>query len=204
MTFKKGEKPPSNLKKLPGRNAARTVATRDMAVTVRESVSTQALCDYWTLIAMGKPGVHLDIDEDGEYFATWNPEGGITPTRSEMDGAVRELLNRGWGLPAQSIHLEGHLKGHFQSISANLQLGPGHVSPAQLALIRDVMLGNISPAQLTAGSSTDDSSDPNVIDVEPVEVSESAVSVANPGEDEGTPGGMELERDSDAGDENDD
>jgi len=93
-----------------------------------------------------------------------------TPSPERRDAAMRELLNRRDGLPAQRVQLEAELR--------TLQV-TGQLSAQDLAALPPVALGSIAEALrgafASAGASQalpagDDQDDEDVIDAVPVEL----------------------------------
>lgn len=123
---------------------------RDLAREIRDRWPVSVIFEYWAAVAARKCRVRIEDDGENEPFVAWDEEG-IPPTDAEVSGAVRVLMERGHGLPAQSIHLEAELRNYV-----DLDLPAiGTVPAAVLAGIRSLLrpaAGELPPAPSTASA----------------------------------------------------
>lgn len=157
MPFQKGHAPYPSKSTMPGRNKAASKASRDIALATRERASADVLVEFNVAIAMGKRAV-LAEDEDGELYVD-EDEDGITPTLDQRIQAVQWLSLRGWGQPAQSIHLEGHLRAHVAQLTATTDLGA--LGPGGVIALRRMLEGRLAGGNagaLTTPASAGDAS----------------------------------------------
>lgn len=182
MPFQKGHAPYPSKSTMPGRNKAASKASRDIALATRERASADVLVEFNVAIAMGKRAV-LAEDEDGELYVD-EDEDGITPTLDQRIQAVQWLSLRGWGQPAQSIHLEGHLRAHVAQLTTTADLGA--LQPSQVIALRRVLEGQRQALPQPASAGDDRAS--RVIDAESREIEPAADRAPAPARSDGDAG----------------
>ncbi len=103
-------------------------AQRHLALAVREGVPVEALRDYHLLIACGHAAQLYREPRTQEVSAVClccapregghpdGPKSGVLrPTQEERTKSVNWLTDRGHGLPAQSVHIEGVVRAGASS-----------------------------------------------------------------------------------------
>jgi hypothetical protein len=154
-------------------------AQRHLALAVREGISVEALRDYHVMIATGHAAqlyrdprtsdVHaccMCCKADGParpYGPHPHSTGtAMRPTQEERTRSVNWLTDRGHGLPAQSVHIEGLVRAGVSTGPDFSALPPAAVFGI-LALVRQA-----NALQGDAGSTSDDRR--AVIDAHAVEI----------------------------------
>ena len=136
---------------------------RAVVSAVRERVDPHTLVEWHVRRAMACINVRWAEDEDGEIFVTWDDQG-IPPSSEQIAESIKWLADRGWGLPAQSIHLEADFRAHLEGDTVPI----GTVPAAVLAGIRSLLrpaAGELPPAPSTASAA--DVIDAEIVHEEP-------------------------------------
>jgi hypothetical protein len=118
---------PDNLKKghPRGVSASKTLMKTNLAIAVRSQVPAEVLVEFHLAILQGQ---NPRLVKDGRYEHGWKLEdvcgpdgaGGQPPTLQDKKDAAKALMERGWGMPAQTIHLEQDVKAQIEMLGATL------------------------------------------------------------------------------------
>src|ERR1043165_7837854 len=87
-------------------------ARSNLAYRIREQLDPQIIFDYYMMILYGKnPKIVPDArcTESAGLKVIADEEDCRVPSPERRDAALQRLLDRGWGMPAQSIHIEAEL-----------------------------------------------------------------------------------------------
>lgn len=84
---------------------------------VRELINPDLLVKYWGMILEGFNPVWLK-NKKGEYYDVVPDPNPLTGSSSpaQRDAAVRELMNRGWGMAVQSIQIDAQFKTQVEPL----------------------------------------------------------------------------------------
>jgi len=143
---------------------------RAVVSAVRDRVDPTQLVEWHVRRAMGAINVRWAEDEDGEIFVTWDDEG-IAPSSEQIAESIKWLADRGWGLPAQSIHLEADFRAHIEGDAVPV----GTLPAAALAAVRAALMG--TRGELPAPT---DVIDAEIVRVEPAPVPSQGAAGAAP------------------------
>lgn len=118
MPFRPGEKPVQPA--APGRSKGMARAMTNLALAVRNMISTDMMTRWHALIASGKaPLAIITTHADGSWEVTdVQPEpNGFAPTLDQRNESMKWFNDRGHGQAPQIIHLDAQLK-------SQINLGP--------------------------------------------------------------------------------
>lgn len=168
MPFEKGHPfyPPQD--GVPHMTKAAAKRGRAVVSAVRERVDPNALVEWHVRRAMGLINVHWAEDTDGEIYVTWDDEG-IPPTTEQIADSIKWLSDRGWGLPAQSIHLEADFRAHVEGDVVPVNTLPAAVLAGIRSLLRPPAgelpaPSNVIDAEIVREARTGDAEEPAPVD----------------------------------------
>ena len=118
---------PDNLKKghHRGVSASKSLMKTNLAIAVRQQVPAEVLVEFHLAILQGQ---NPRLVKDGRYEHGWKLEdicgpegsGGQPPTLQDKKDAAKALMERGWGMPVQTTHLEQDVKAQIELLGTNL------------------------------------------------------------------------------------
>lgn len=143
----------------------------NLTLAIREGIGPDVLYNFMLAILKGEnPRLIEDKSKPGGFYVR-HDDGQPAPTLQDKLRVVKEMSDRGWGMPVQAIALDADLRAHV--LAAGQQLPSGQLPPSALWAVEQAIRGALpaaSPAPATA--SADD--DHNVIDAECTEAPASA------------------------------
>lgn len=98
----------------------RGIAKRDvqysLASRIRERTDPDLICQFFEMIVEGKNPVWVRHQKTGVIYKVDSDPNPLqpSPTLEQRASAVKELVNRGWGLPVQSLQIDAQLKMQIQ------------------------------------------------------------------------------------------
>jgi len=135
--YNKQHNPPA----MPGRSKPRARAIMSMSAAMREVADSEVLAMFLWAILEGKDPKVCQY-EDGSWGIEYEERGAVAPTLDQKMRAAAEIMNRGWGTPAQTIQLDQQIR---LDATANLPKGAGALSVAQLGVMRAAIRGQLAP-----------------------------------------------------------
>lgn len=136
--------------KLPGLSVAASRAKRQLALEVQAQVGVEALVRFHVLRASRKAGARLYEDPDtGEISAVSDEDlpsearSGSVPSDADVAASITWLSDRGHGMPAQSIQLQGAIRQQLALTTGTLPIST--LKAGTIAALR-ALLAPPSPA----------------------------------------------------------
>ncbi len=124
----------------------------DLALEIRERFHPSLIAEHWAMILQGQTPMWV-IDNRSPHGYRIIPDPNplhSTPTLAQRNEAVKELSNRGHGLPVQSVQLDAQFKAQLdQGLPQHLLDRPNYKLLADIAsLLKQVKEQDIIDAEL--------------------------------------------------------
>lgn len=147
----------------------------NLTLAIREGIGPDVLYKFMVSILEGhNPKLIADASKPGGYYVR-NDDGQPAPTLQDKLRVVKEMADRGWGMPVQAIALDADLRAHV--LDAGQQLPSGQLPPGAIWAVEQAIRG-----ALPAGAAPSSAS---VIDAECVESPPSASDHDDDDQDDG-------------------
>ena len=124
--------------------------SRSLAIAARESVPPETLIDYLLAWLAGHGQARMvrtnaipagygpaPDDEFLEWCVVWPDRGEIESSPEQKQWAWLQLKQAGYGLPAQSIHIEGDIRSHVHELTTTIDYG--RLPPSSIDQIRQLI-----------------------------------------------------------------
>lgn len=126
---------PSDVKKQArSRNLARSAAE----ITRQHMIPAEILVEWNNAVMQGHSSATCQEDDDGDWYVTWE-EGELASTLEQKFHAQSMLWQRGYGMPAQTVHVEQEMRVTVDSSAINVGQLPA-AAIAAIAMMRRALL----------------------------------------------------------------
>lgn len=157
-------KDPAEIKQqLRTRNLTRSAAE----ITRQHGAPLEIICEFQNAVLAGHSSATIQQDDDGDWYVTWE-EGELASTVDQKFYAANFLTQRGYGMPAQTVHVEQEMRVTVQSTSIALDKLPA-AALAALASMRQALLPAARPPAPEEALPASTIDDPDIEDAELVE-----------------------------------
>lgn len=130
--------------------------TRTLAAAIRDEFTPEVIVEYFKVALRGKQPV---LEKDKRYAGGYRVDGKQDLSPKETEAYFKELLNRGWGLPAQPMVVDQQI--HASITAAGQVVDSRALEGAVLAGLDPVKLLETFRASLAATTVPSDSAGPS-------------------------------------------